>query len=378
MVIPTSRSRRFLILFVCILLASLALYGCSEEEKPPEVIRAIRWARVAESTTMQVRMISGTTKPVDQTALSFAVSGTVEKVLAKLGDRVKKGQELSELDQKPFTLAVRDAQAAVSKAMALMTERRANYQRIVSLYEADNASKAELDEAKASRNSAQSQVKAAEAQLGLAKRDLNKTTLRAPFDGSISVKQIEPYMEVRSGDAIFAVDGEASGYEVQAAVPESLVLRLRVGDQADVVFPGLGNRRVPGEITEVGTRSKSASTYPVTVVLQEALTELRSSMSVEVAFQFIPETKTGESIAQGLLVPISALLVGPEETQYVFIYDETSSTVKKTQVKTINLRDNDVLVEPGALKAGDIIATAGVPFLNDGQKVKLMQPEKKT
>ncbi len=180
------RPQDFFASSLCILVSVIALSGCREEEKPPEVIRAIRWTSVTESTSQLIRRISGTTKPVDQTALSFAVSGTVEKGLANLGDRVKKGQVLAELDKQPFTLAVRDAQAAVSKAKAIMTERRANYQRTMSLYEADNASKSDLDEARASRDSARSQVKAAEAQLGLARRDLNKTVLRAPFNSRLS------------------------------------------------------------------------------------------------------------------------------------------------------------------------------------------------
>ena len=78
-----------------------------------------------------------------------------------------------------------------------------------------------------------------------------------------------------------------------------------------------------------------------------------------------------------LSVPLTAILVGEGKTNFVFIYDEKSSTVKKTQIKTLALRENDVIVEPGTLKAGDIIATAGVQFLTDGQKVNLMKEEKK-
>ena len=119
----------------------------------------------------------------------------------------------------------------------------------------------------------------------------------------------------------------------------------------------------------------SASTYPVTVQLQKQYDDFRSGMSVEVAFEFIPESETGEPIETGLAVPLAAILVEAEKTQFVFIYDEQSSTVKKTQIKPLNLRENDVLVESGALKAGDIIATAGVQFLTDGQKVNLMKEE---
>jgi multidrug efflux system membrane fusion protein len=359
-----------------LLVLILATFGCRKEEQPPEVIRSIRWIKVAETSTMQVRMISGTTKPVDQTALSFAVAGTVEKVEVRLGDQVKKGQVLAELDQQPFVLGVRDSEAELSKAQANLVERRANYERYVALYESNNASKAELDEARASFDSAKSQVKAAEAQLGLARRDLRKTQLKAPYKGTISVKEIEPYVEVPAGKAIFGLDGEESGFEVSAAVPESLVINLNVGEEAEVIFAGLNNRKVPGVITELGSRSRTASTYPVTVQLQEQFPELRSGMSVEVAFEFIPESETGEPIVTGLEVPLAAILVGEEKTHFVFIYDEKSSTVKKTQVKALNIRENDVIVEPGSLKAGDIIATAGVPFLTDGQKVDLMKEEK--
>ncbi len=366
---------RQLALAAVILPATLAPVGCAEEQKPPEVIRSIRWTRVIETTTRQVRMISGTTKPVDQTALSFAVGGTVETAPARLGDRVKKGQVLAELDQQPFIYAVREGEAALSKAQANVVERRANYERILALYEANNASKAELDEARASFDSATSQVKAARAQLGLARRDLRKTVLRAPFNGSISMREIEPFVEVPAGRPIFALDGEESGFEVSAAVPESVVIRLKVEDEADVVFPSLRNRRVPGVITEIGSRSKTASTFTVTVQLSEQFQELRAGMSVEVAFEFMPEKKSGESTAQGLIVPLAAILVG-EDQHFVFIYDEETSTVRQTQVTPGNLRKNDVIVEPGSLKADDVIAIAGVQFLTDGQKVNLMKEEK--
>ena len=376
MVISNSGGRRYVAYILFLFVPLLMVNSCGKEEKPEEIIRSIRWIKVAETSAKQVRMISGTTKPVDQTALSFAVGGTVEKVEVKLGDQIKKGQVLAELDQQPFVLAVRDAEAGLAKARANLVERRANYERYVALYESNNASKAELDEARASFDSAKSQVKAAQAQLGLARRDLRKTQIKAPFDGTISVKEIEPYMELSPGKAVFGLDGVESGFEVSAAVPDSLVIHLSSGDEAEVVFPTLNNRKVPGVITEIGSRSRTASTYPVTVQLKEQFDDFRSGMSVEVAFEFIPESETGEPLVTGLAAPLSAFIVGEEKTSFVFIYDKQSSTVKKTPVKTLALRENDVIVEPGALKAGDIIATAGVQFLTDGQRVNLMKEEK--
>jgi multidrug efflux system membrane fusion protein len=376
MLTTMSGSKNLFVYILIIFASGLVAFGCGKEEKPEEVIRSIKWTKVAETSAKQVRMISGTTKPVDQTALSFAVGGTVEKVEVKLGEQVKKGQVLAELDQQPFVLAVRDAEAELSKAQANLVERQANYERYVALYESNNASKAELDEARASFDSAKSQVKAAQAQLGLARRDLRKTQMKAPYNGTISVKEIEPYMELPAGKAVFGLDGVESGFEVSAAVPDSLVIHLSPGDEAEVVFPTLNNRKVGGVITEIGSRSRTASTYPIVVQLQEQFDDFRSGMSVEVAFEFIPESETGEPLVTGLAAPLSAFVVGAERTNFVFIYDEKSSTVKKTQVKALALRENDLIVEPGSLKAGDIIATAGVQFLTDGQKVNLMKERK--
>jgi RND family efflux transporter MFP subunit len=241
-----SGSKNLYIYILIVFVGSLVTSGCGKEEKPEEIIRSIKWTKVAETSAKQVRMISGTTKPVDQTALSFAVGGTVEKVEVKLGDQVKKGQVLAELDQQPFVLAVRDAEAGLAKAEANLVERRANYERYSALYESNNASKAELDEARASFDSAKSQVEAAQAQLGLARRDLRKTQIKAPFDGTISVKEIEPYMELSPGKAVFGLDGVESGFEVSAAVPDSLVIHLSSGDEAEVIFPTLNNRKVGG------------------------------------------------------------------------------------------------------------------------------------
>ena len=83
-----------------------------------------------------------------------------------------------------------------------------------------------------------------------------------------------------------------------------------------------------------------------------------------------------ESINEvGIKVPLTALLAGEGEERFVFIYEEKSSTVKKTPIGEATLRDNDIIVKSG-IKPGDIIVTAGVEFLADGQKVKLMQEGK--
>ena len=75
----------------------------------------------------------------------------------------------------------------------------------------------------------------------------------------------------------------------------------------------------------------------------------------------------------GYLVPIQAILPAKEARQgYAFVYDPETSTVRKTPIRTLGSERNMTVVSEG-LSAGDIIAVAGVSFLADGMKVKLME-----
>jgi multidrug efflux pump subunit AcrA (membrane-fusion protein) len=80
-----------------------------------------------------------------------------------------------------------------------------------------------------------------------------------------------------------------------------------------------------------------------------------------------------DSQIAGYRVPIQAILPAKEVRQgYAFVYDPDTSTVRKAPIRTLGAEQNMVIVSEG-LSAGDIIAVAGVSFLADGMKVKLMK-----
>ncbi len=80
----------------------------------------------------------------------------------------------------------------------------------------------------------------------------------------------------------------------------------------------------------------------------------------------------GDDDTTSYLVPFSAIAAGDEPGHgYVFVYESSTSTVRRTPVVGKGVRDNRVMVIDG-LEAGEIIAVAGVSFLRDGQKVRLM------
>ena len=356
-------------------LVGLAL-ACQEAAPPPDPPpRAIRWMKITESVPAEDRVVSGIVTAVDDTRLAFEVGGTVLTVDARLGDQVDRGEVLARLDPEPFELAVRDANAALAQAIAQQQAARADYDRTSTLFEADVASRQELDRDTARRDSADSQVKATQARLDLAERDLRRSVLRAPFKGSISVRQIDPAMKLASGQTAFEMDSGESGLRVEVQMPETLITRVRQGDGVEVEFPSIGaspegGQRFEAVVTEVGTRAGTGNAFPVRADLEDPPPGLRPGMTAEIHF-ILPRVEADAIGLDGFLVPVAAVRIAQDPEFSVFLFDPATSTVQSKPVQSGGVRDNEVAILSG-LQEGDIIATAGVSFLRDGQEVQLL------
>jgi RND family efflux transporter MFP subunit len=354
-----------------------ALAACGEEAPPPELPpRAIRWQRVSASLAADRRVISGIVTAISDTRLAFEVGGTVQSVEVNLGDHVEQDQILARLDPEPFELVVRDAEAALAEARALRAAARAEYERTARMYAARVASRQTLEQITAQRDSRDSQYQAAEARLELVRRDLRRSVLRAPFRGSISARAVDPAMKVATGETAFEVDSEESGLRVEVQMPETLITRVRQGDAVEVGFPSkeagfeVGDRRFEAVVSEVGTRAGVANAFPVRADLRDPPAGLRPGMTAEVTFS-LPRDAAGLAGFEGFMIPIAAALAEPDDSFSVFVYDGETSTVRKRPVRTGGVGDNVIAVLEG-LEEGDVIATAGVTFLREGQQVTLL------
>ena len=122
--------------------------------------------------------------------------------------------------------------------------------------------------------------------------------------------------------------------------------------------------------SSTSVRQQKANAFPVKAGLNDPPAEIRSGMTTEASILL-----KDEGSESGFLVPLAAIAPADSPGQgYAFIYDAETLTVKKTLVKGKGATDNFIHVVEG-IKAGDIVALAGVTFLNDGQKVKLMQQQ---
>lgn len=351
-------------------LAALAglLAGCGEVAPPEaERIRAIKPYYVVEPSGGDVRRYSGTVAAATTSALSFAVSGTVQTVGVNQGDHVTQGQVLATLDTEPFELDVQAASSELSAARADFENKRVELDRQRQLFERGWVAKAAYDQAVAAFEAAEGQLNLARSRLGLAERDLSQTSLTAPFDGLIAVRDVDPFVEVTKGQTIFQIDS-ADALEVDLAIPDGLVTRLSVGTPVTVdaaTIPGCG---CTGRITEIGVQAGAANAVLVKAAILDVPDGLLPGMAVEAGIVLSDTNGT-----RGYMAPIVAIAAGDDVVHgYVFKYDPDTSVVRKVPVSSDEIVSGNLISITNGIAAGDIIAAAGVSFLRDGQRVTLL------
>jgi RND family efflux transporter MFP subunit len=356
-------------------LAALALTwlgGCAEEPELEEVLRPVRTQKVFVSGASRARSFSGIAKADREIDLSFRVSGSIELLPVRIGNRVGAGDVIAQLDRTDYEIAVRQAQANLANAQATLRNAEADLERVRALWENDNVSQNELDQARAQSESAAASVAAAAEALQGAERQRVYTRLTAPLAGAIASVDVEVNENVSQGQPIVRITSGAE-QEVEVAIPEVLISQIREGAAVTVAFDAIPGRSFAAVVTEVGVAATgTATTFPVTVRLAQASDDVRSGMAAEVTFDFRPRDG-GERI----VLPTYAV-GGDRGGRFVYVLvpsDEPGvGRVRRKDVEVGDLTREGLEIISG-LTEGEEVVTAGVRRLTDGQRVRLLAPE---
>ncbi len=343
------------------------LPACStQEDATAEApIRPVRYEQVSIAGEGRMRSFSGTAQASTESKISFKVGGTIKQVAIKVGDRVNKGNTIATLDTKDFELQMQQADASLQRSQAEERNANARYTRTRQLYETNSVSRNDLDAARAASESARASVKSAEKQLELVRRQLSYTKVSASGACSVATVNVEENENIQAG-SIIAVLNCGDQKEVQVGVSEGFITRIHVGDACRVQFDALVGKVFAATVTEVGvSTSKSSSTFPITVVLDKPDPAVRTGMTAEVGFRIAGD---GEQIT------VPAFAVGEDrQGRHVFVVtpgEQGLATVQRRAVSVGELTDKGILISHG-LQDGELIVTAGVSRIIDGQTVRL-------
>lgn len=351
------------------LMAIMFFYGCenSSKEEQKELIKPIKYGIVEAYGGLSTRTFNGIIQSGSETNLSFRTGGLITRLNASVGQRVTKGQLLSQLDQKDALLALEQAQLDVKNAKVQLETATSSFERIKKLYQTNNASLSDYDQVKSTLSGAQSAYEISLKRLDLQRSQVSYTSITAPMSGIISEVGVKVNEVVRAGQSIITMSQEnAIDLEAQAGVPEKYIGQVKQGSSTKIKIPTL-EKDYDGVVTEVGYTS-SGGTYTVTSSINSPSEEVRPGMPVQVTFTFGDEHRETQ-----LIVPVKA--VGEDENgQFVYTLnplDHDSYEAKKVNIEIGSLTSGGFIVRTG-LEEDQIVATAGLRTLYSGMKVALL------
>ena len=346
--------------------AAVLLAGCSRPEPAPEPVRAVKLLTVGVDVLQAEQEYAGEVRARVESRLGFRVAGKIVQRQAELGQRVRAGQVLAQLDPQDYQLAAQAAQAQVSAAQTQRDLAAAEFKRYSGLKDQNFISGAELERRKASLDSAQATLAQARAQSSAQGHQAGYTRLLADVSGVVTGIDAETGQVVAAGTPVVRI-AQDGARDVVFAVPEDKVAQMAPGQSVRVRL-WAGDQVLPGRVREVAASADPVTrTYAVKVSIDVATAPpLGATVSV------LPQGQ-GAVTASAITLPTTALRQQGQGTA-VWVYDPATSTVHSQEVQIAKADGNAAVVASG-LTAGMQVVATGVHVLSPGQKVVIYQPK---
>jgi len=351
---------------LCTLVAGAVLAACSKTETAPDPVRAVRTTTVVAQSAGGSYEYAGEVRARTESRLSFRVGGKMVKRLVDLGDTVKAGQIIAQLDPQDLRLGQDAARAAVTSAQVTYEQASADFKRYKDLRDQGFISSADLERRETSLKAAKAQLEQAQAQANVQGNQAGYSTLVADAKGVITGVDVEPGMVVGAGAPVLrlAHDGPR---DVVFSVPEDKISLIKSLAQQSGHFKvrlwGNAQKTLPATIREISAAADAATrTFLVKADIgAEVANDIRLGQTATVLVE-LPQT------AGITKLPLSALREEAGRST-VWLVDRSTMTVKPQVVQLAGADGNEAVISTG-LAPGQVVVTAGVHVLSPGQKVK--------
>ncbi len=374
------RKKRVLLTALLIVLAVSA--GCSGKEgaaggggaRGPGAV-AVKVAPVETADIREIKFFNGQVQPLQSTVMAPKVAGRVASVAVRIGDPVRRGDVLFQLDTSELSAQVRtqEADLAMARAKLEMAQKNREYfqktlDNYKKLYEAGALSREKYDEMALKYEQAMSgefeaSVAKSEAALNYQRSLLEGSTVRSPIDGVVSFVNVETGQNVTTSTQAVGVVN-ISIVKIKIFVGDQQINRLAKGQPVEIEIPDVRSTPFTGTVAALSPAVDPAvKGYPVEIELPNPEGLIKQGMFARVKVA-VRESKNA------VLVPVDAVINRPEGR---FVFAVENGKAKEYKVETGIAEGGKVEITTGGLKSGDQVVTVGHQSLVDGMAVRLSQ-----
>jgi RND family efflux transporter MFP subunit len=320
-------------------------------------------AVVTEDTLRSGPTISGQLTPVREARMRAQASGAIVEIRAEQGQAVERGAVLGRIESASLAEAERSARAGLRQAEAALAQARRDRERSATLAAAGAIPERDLEQAQQAETRAEAAVADAKSRLSAAARQLGDATIRAPFRGVVSEKNISLGDVVQPGSALFTVV-DPSSMELAAAVPARSMDALRKGKVVRFQVTGYPDRYFSGTIDRISPTADPATGQ---VQIYVAIPNTRGTL----VGGLFAEGRVATETAVGPAIPRSAL---DERGLTPVVYRVRDARVRKVAV-TIGLRDEitERVALTSGVSLGDTVLMGSAQGLADSTVVRIRQ-----
>jgi len=363
------KNRIFLSSFLLVIF-SISIISCKgnkskNENASVETLFPVSVERVERRSVEKTLSFVGNLESIDKATIVPDISGKLWKIYVDVGEKVRKGQILAELDHRHIDLQLEQARAGFEVAKANLEDARTNYLRMEKLFKENAISSQQFEKVKLAYEAAQSQFQQAQAALNLAQYQRDVSIMKAPFDGVIVERLAE------EGDVINPMMGgfgsrggvlvlmNFSKIKVDIDVSEKDILHIKKGQRAYLEVSSIPDRKFIGEVTIVNLAADSMTkTFKVRTEFENPDLLLKPGT-------FGTVTVVTESKKDVLAIKKEGLLENS-----VFVVE--NGIAQKRNVKTgIENKTHVEIIE--GLREGELYVVEGVIGLKDGAKVRIIE-----
>lgn len=334
------------------LIIGVLLCSCEQEVPYREQVHPVRMM-VVEDTDLLVNLsFAGKAKAVEEVNLGFEVAGTIIERPVDKGDYVDRGTVLARLDP-------RDYQNELDAAMAELERATARRDRIAEALKANAVAKQDLTDAEA-------RVQGAQALVNIKEKALEDSVITAPFDGVIAWTFKERFQRVAAKELVVRLL-DIRQIEFQISIPETMISYVPYIISVNLTFDAFPGRSFVATVKEIGAEaSMTTRTYPVTLVFDQPneVTILPGMAGVAHGGKIkVPE----EFVYPGHVIPMGAIFTdNGGQNNYVWIVEDERVSRRQVEVERLLPEGTEVR----GLKNGEVIITAGVHYLSEGDQVR--------
>lgn len=348
--------------------AAVLVAGCGNDANsartpsgPPPVL--ISLAPVQTRAVEVYEDVIGSLENVNDPRVSAEIAGRITRVAVSVGNAVKRGDLLAELDTTDFEIQQRADAAEIARSQTLLAQQERVVERQQKLVAQGFISQNAAEDALAQRNALRESLVAARARAEASRRSLTKARVVAPIDGEVETRSVAVGDYVKLGDPMFKLVG-TQRLRAVLLLPEAAASRIRPGLKVELVSPAAPDKPIASVIEEI---------KPMVGTANRALNAIVSFTGDGNAF------RGGGSVNARIITEVrhNALLV-PEQSVVLrpagkVVYAIKDGKAEQRVVET-GVRQEGMYEILKGLAPGEQVAVDSAGFLTDGARVALPTP----